>query len=848
VLQTAACTIFGGLLWGGILLIIFALWLGLKYAADERNLVLPWIIGVLGLTGLGLAGWYAFVLWMQKAPDQRAVALAGQRRASALILLAGGAALLLIALFLAFGEARGSALASLRANLGEALGLFLFSLVSIGAGYSLLTPPRQTLAPVDLDPVRNLFPLIRVVLFLLGLVLVVTFVILAIYPYRIGLAYFPQLAGLLLFSMLCLALGLWMTTITVPDAFTTRVFVLVLGGASGLILFIATLAWAIAWREQVFLSGIATWQGEESWRMWLSVYLLLIALALVFGSLLLARADIRANPVLRRVLFGYSAVLNGLLLLAMLIVVNIAFYAMVPYTFDWTQTRGLHSLAQYSKSLLHSLKRPTHVFVILSSRFPAYSEVRGLMDNMSAETNMLDITYLEPTRDVVQLRDLGERFPELVPAGKLFREEASGRGILLVYGDLPKDKLQKVSYTFIPDRKIYDEQPGFGGKRGNRIFKGEVEVMRELNFLLQAKEKRKVYFLQGDAEIDITNSDIASRLDLRGEMSLLGAATLVEKLKKDNFEVKGLTFSKEFAAERKKDKDNIVYAGEEGADKRPEVPKDAYALIVAGASNPLGAEALGAIEKYIDRGGRLLVLLDIVLTNDLKAMKESGIEELLRKYGIESTDEFVLVYPSHQFVDPFKVVVTPPLKTENTLGKQFLGEPFELKWVRVVRPGNAPGRFKAEVLLESVLSNQNLAIAEKQVSALRNPLSLFADLKQAGLLLERVSKPPPVAVTVTEGEKPRMCVVGDTEFISNNGLTSPRERTRENHYALFVSALEWMAEHGEVPIGVRPKETASFSLPPKVADESTRIHLIPMWLMLLTVIGLGTGIWLVRRR
>ena len=93
-LQSAARTMFGGLLWGGILLLILAFWLGRKYA-EEGSRIVPWIIGLAGAASLALAGWHAYVLWLQKAaPEQKASLLANLRRLTAPALLVGGALLL----------------------------------------------------------------------------------------------------------------------------------------------------------------------------------------------------------------------------------------------------------------------------------------------------------------------------------------------------------------------------------------------------------------------------------------------------------------------------------------------------------------------------------------------------------------------------------------------------------------------------------------------------------------------------------------------------------------------------------------------------------------------------------
>ncbi len=82
------------------------------------------------------------------------------------------------------------------------------------------------------------------------------------------------------------------------------------------------------------------WQGDVGWHLWLCAYVELIGLALMFASLMLAKADIRSNVVLRRTLYGYNAFLTGLLLLAVLVVLNIVLFALFPGSFEWSKSRA----------------------------------------------------------------------------------------------------------------------------------------------------------------------------------------------------------------------------------------------------------------------------------------------------------------------------------------------------------------------------------------------------------------------------------------------------------------------------------------------------------------------------
>ena len=601
--------------------------------------------------------------------------------------------MVVVAAILAFVSQTGGdgGVAALKANFGESVGLFLLALVALGAaGVRLLNPPLDEFAAVDLAPVRNLFPMIRMGLFGAGIAAIGTFVVLVFFK-KVGGANFPELAGLLMFSMLCLAIALWLTTIPVPDSFAARIFVLAFGGACGLILFIMSLGRAYVWSSQVF-GGLATWQGPDAWQLWLCVYLQVFALALMFGSLLLARADIRSNVVLRRVLFGYNTVLEGLLLVEMLVVANIVFYAMVPYTFDWSDNRGLQALSESSKNLLHELKKPTHAYVLMSPNSIAYNEVRNLVDNMQVESDKVTVEYVTPDGNTLDYAKLARLYPEILPSpqSQMRGDESSGRGLLIVYGTPPEDEKHHVPYTFIPERKVFDQQQGMPGQKPKRIFKGEVEVARELNFLLHGKEKRKVYFLQGDDELDIASGDTVRRIDLGDDLSLFGGKMLVDKLKKDNYEVQGMTFSKQFAAERKKNKEDIFLVGDAGTDKKPGgIPKDAYAVVVLGASTAIPPDGLAALEKYMETGGRMLALFDMVVMRDLKSMKFSGLEGLVKKYGIESTDEFALRVIERQGQDIFSILATAPPKTDNTLAKKLQKVGVQFRTVRVIRPAAA---------------------------------------------------------------------------------------------------------------------------------------------------------------
>src|SRR5579883_1948189 len=210
----------------------------------------------------------------------------------------------------------------------------------------------------------------------------------------------------------------------------TRRLVLVIGGAFGFFLLVIAVGRAIGWMSY-FAGGVEAWQGEGSWRIWLCVFLALAGLGVMFASLMLARTEERTNAVLRRSLYGYNAVLTGLLVLALLTILNIMVYVYVPKVWDWTSA-GLYTLSSQSVNLLKHLEKPLKVYVLLSGREGQLAEdLRNLMDNCQTVSNKVEVEYLSRDRNLERLRELVRRYGLV-----------ESEGLLVVYGAEPDEQHQ----------------------------------------------------------------------------------------------------------------------------------------------------------------------------------------------------------------------------------------------------------------------------------------------------------------------------------------------------------------------------------------------------------------------
>ncbi len=825
-----------GLFWGSLMLFTMALWLRAKHA--DLSIFWLFLLALLGLGWLGLVIRHGLTGARQTAaPQEKGERLAKERQIIGQVLMASGFLLLLFGAALGYWYRLG--------GFGESVGLVLFALVVMAIGRGMTRPSAVSAGPAPLlEGIRKNRTAVSLSLMIVGGLLILTAVGL-VFIQKVGWAGFPEVGGLLLLGLLFWlgSIGLFLTAGADLSIAKVRSLVLVVGGVAGLIITLATLSRAILWRQDVFLGGLGAWQGSEGWRVWLCAYTGIIGLALMFGSLLLGMVDVRAHAVLRRVLYGYNALLTGLLFLAILIVFNIVFYTLFPYSFDWTKTRGLHALAPSSKELLNNLTTPTTVYVLLPDE-PIYKDVRHLLDNCQAQSNMLQVKYVSPDKEFKEYDKIASRFPEIIPEGKAARMgDESGRGLLVVYGEMPEEPTKKPPYAFIPERRILDRSfnRNAEGARATLVFKGEGELMKELDFLVKGKQTRKIYFLQGNQELDINGAKWQRRPSVIYDLSLLGAEVLMDNLKKENYEVAGLSFGIPVGKEKKA---NLVYAAA-GADKKKAVPKDAYAVVILGPSSPLSKETLDALESYMDQGGRLLVFVDVVTDRAAKAIVTTGLEDFLKKYGVQVGTEYAMRVDFE--INPLVVFANVPADTKNTLAKQFLVDRMPFMTARVVRPDPAANKFKAEVLLQLQLQQERGLYywSETSMKGLRDPDRYLKELNVAGALENRISTEPiPIAVTVSEdGTKPRMVVFGDAEFVSDVQLAASKYRNL--YYSLAVGSLEWMAEKPG-RLGPPPKESSTFALGPNV--ELGRMILVPGWLMTLAVFGLGMGVWLVRRR
>jgi hypothetical protein len=333
---------------------------------------------------------------------------------------------------------------------------------------------------------------------------------------------------------------------------------------------------------------------------------------------------------------------------------------------------------------------------------------------------------------------------------------------------------------------------------------------------------------------------------------------LRERLQKGNYDVKGLEFS---PVGNLKSKSLLTVVSNK-------VPDDASMVVVAGPRAPLPDFALQALRDYMNpsgdaakKKGKLVVLLDLVL-DPAKNLVKTGVEGLLADFNVQVGNDRILSLPTNlSGRDPVKILVTGDPRSRNPVAKMFEGAIVLMSNARPVQPQanrpNVPGaRYTVESLM---LAPGRISWAEPNLRA--DPGQLVSDLIKNPQEQQQKLGQDPSSVVVAVGESkqlaandphafmrqpdvtPRAVVFGSATFASNRYMT---ESSGQPNYDLFSSSLAWLRERPG-NIGLEPKKRNIFVL--SVGDEVvSRMRWLPVTFMVITIIGLGTGVWLIRRR
>lgn len=409
--------------------------------------------------------------------------------------------------------------------------------------------------------------------------------------------------------------------------------------------------------------------------------------------------------------------------------------------------RNYYELSNKTLSLLNELEKEVSVTVFFQEEHALYHDIENLLEEYQYFSRNIQVEWVDPTRDMARTEQL---------ASKYGLTEA--QVVVFDIGDRSKVVKQADLADLIMEKGR--DEPTIVAFKAEQAFSSAI-------YGLMQGDTPTVYFLVGHGEKRV------SEFDPMTGYSRIGTVVL-----RDNLDV-----------------EELMLSGEK------QIPEDAAALVIAGPEKMMSSIEIEMIEDYLNRSGRVLIMLD--------ALKETNLEPMLMRWGValrndivvdpESTlrgsDVHVRRYNTHpismemdsivQFILPRSIM---PLEAEN-------GEVSE------DRPMVVPLFFTSDKSWSETQVEESTAKFDAGTGDFRgnDPNRLIS----LGVAVERGATQTMLDVQIKPS---RLVVFGDSDFVSNGSMVGGNED-------LFMSALNWLLEREELmAIAPKPVEEVKLSL------------------------------------
>ena len=486
----------------------------------------------------------------------------------------------------------------------------------------------------------------------------------------------------------------------------------------------------------------------------------------------------------RRLVISANVLVQILAMLALVVMVN--WLVSRHYSrFDWTKS-GYYKISSKTQQALGALKEPVKVIVYLQPNAEndleekIFQDVRQLLTEFKFYgQDKLQIEYVDPDRDLARAKQVVAEYKFDV------REPA-----LVIFACGMQNK-----YVSKDEMVEMEGGEGYGAPPRIKAFKAEGAFLSAIQTVTEG-EPPAIYFLTGHGEHDPESFDQHA-----------GYSTLAAYIKRDNLKV-----------------------GKWNWQEQQALPTNANAIVIAGPRTKFSDAEQAALDRYLKNRGRLLVMLD--------PKTESGLEALLKKWGVQIDDDLVIRKvrtPLGELPDVNAVAtayarhpVTAKLTAVNTefpycrSVRQSKTESGSTDQPRVTEIATAPAAFWGKT------DPGNDQLSFDPVHDIAGPLSLAVAVETG----------QPRGADVDLGET-RLIVVGTASFVDNSALTA-------GNLDFFMSGLNWLLKREQL-LAVGPKTPEEFRLDISPNELRAVYALILVGLPLLVGI-LGLSVWLRRRK
>jgi ABC-type uncharacterized transport system involved in gliding motility auxiliary subunit len=383
-----------------------------------------------------------------------------------------------------------------------------------------------------------------------------------------------------------------------------------------------------------------------------------------------------------------------------------------------------------------SIRHHKRIDLTEDSRYSLSQQSRQVLSSLQKDVKATAF-YKEGQRDKDSIRDLLDQF---VYHSKRFKFE---------FIDPDRNPVKANKYKIDSYGTIVVESNG----RQEKVYMGDEEKITNAILKATSDKKKTIYFVKGHGENEI--------LDFGKD----GYSAAKMALEDENYYVKELFLLRE------------------------DMPPDASLLVISGPKKDFFEPEIEKIETYIEKGGRVLFMID--------PYTSSRIKEFLKKYSVILGDDIIVDVLSRLFGADYLTPVVSNYRY-HPITKDFNIASF----FPVSRSVEVDKETKEGISAEILVSTGDGSWSETDKKSIEEGKPAFDDKKDR-------KGPIPVAAVVTienksKGEddkktrKASLVVFGDSNFANNTYFRL------SGNGDLFLNTIGWLAEEGEL-IAIRKK-------------------------------------------
>lgn len=349
------------------------------------------------------------------------------------------------------------------------------------------------------------------------------------------------------------------------------------------------------------------------------------------------------------------------------------------------------------------------------------------------------------------------------------------------------------------------------GDESVQVEKPDEEKLTNAIVKLTKQSHKKVYFVTGHNERAVEG---------KGADGKEGMQRAAEALRNENYRFETLVLA-----------------------QKGEVPDDADVVVIAGPTRPFLPGEREALQRYLERGGALFVLVD--------PRAQTDIGEDLERWGVKLGDDVIVdrvqgifgqamtplagVYGPHPITGEMREVTMFP----TTRSLSVVAEGGQL--AEIVKTGD---NSWAERNLEELFDKGTAELGPEDT---KGPVTIAVAGRPANVTVAAPAPPAEgespeahAAAAAAAAKEPRIVVFGDSDFATNQLIDAYRNKD------LFVNSINWLL--GDVEsISIRPAKSRASRLTLS-AEQFTTIRSLALFVLPQLIAVLGVWAWWSRRR